>query len=98
MLTADDCDDNNALLGAQSLDNDCDMSLAVNDCDDNNAMLGDQSLDNDCDMLGCNDCNDNDANSNVADDMDCDGYLTAMIVIVMQTLHIWAMMPIVMLY
>ena len=62
VLTADDCDDEDVGLLAQSEDGDCDGVLTTDDCDDGDAISTIKSKDGDCDgVLTADDCDDNDA-------------------------------------
>jgi len=75
----DDCDDNDATLGAVADDGDCDGWLTADDCDDGDSSSTIVSEDGDCDgVLTAEDCDDADESSTiVAEDGDCDGTLTA---------------------
>lgn len=58
VLAADDCDDNDASLGAIADDADCDGTLTKDDCDDNDATLNDLDADKDG-LASCDgDCDD----------------------------------------
>jgi hypothetical protein len=75
---ADDCDDDDATLGATADDEDCDGAVTVVDCDDTTADLGSIWEDGDCDAaLTADDCDDADMLlGGIAADVDCDGALT----------------------
>ena len=75
----EDCDDEDASVGAVDLDADCDGVLTADDCDDEDAESTVIAEDADCDgVLTADDCNDEDSESTVlAEDADCDGVLTA---------------------
>jgi formylglycine-generating enzyme len=75
----DDCDDNDATLGAVAEDADCDGTLTADDCDDGDNTSTIVSEDGDCDgWLTADDCDDGDNTSTiVSEDGDCDGTLTA---------------------
>jgi len=79
VLTADDCDDNDANSTVLATDAYCDSVLTADDCDDNDSNSTTISEDADCDgSVTANDCNDNDENSTIiSEDADCDGTLTA---------------------
>jgi alpha-tubulin suppressor-like RCC1 family protein len=72
VVTEEDCDDNDVLLGSIENDVDCDGILTGDDCDD------DLSGDNDCDgVVTEEDCDDSNALvSSLEHDLDCDGVLT----------------------
>jgi hypothetical protein len=79
---AEDCDDNDANLGAMAEDGDCDGALTAADCNDAEVALGAIAADADCDgALTAADCNDADSsiypgapdNSIDAIDQNCDG-------------------------
>jgi hypothetical protein len=80
VVADDDCDDDDAMLGAISADADCDGVLTAMDCDDADAAIGSNADDMDCDGVAtAMDCDDADpAVGSSADDMDCDGVATAM--------------------
>ena len=73
----EDCDDEDATLGAVSDDADCDGFLTDSDCNDTDAAL--PATDTDCDGVAtADDCDDTDPESTtLATDADCDGVLTA---------------------
>ena len=79
VAVGDDCNDDDASLGAISADADCDGVLTADDCNDMDAMAGARSADADCDgVLTADDCNDMDNMSTTrATDADCDTVLTA---------------------
>ncbi|MEN0066729.1 MAG: lamin tail domain-containing protein [Myxococcota bacterium] len=59
--TADDCDDNDEMLGAIADDADCDGILTADDCDDNDDQSNAVADDGDCDgFLTADDCDDAD--------------------------------------
>jgi len=75
-----DCDDNDASVGSNANDMDCDGVTTAIDCDDNDASVGSNLNDADCDGVlsaaaGGDDCDDNDPNlGSQALDNDCDGF------------------------
>ena len=72
VLTADDCDDDDATLPL--VDADCDGVLTADDCDDSDPILGSPALDADCDgTLTEEDCDDSDPTLSHADS-DEDGF------------------------
>ena len=78
ILTADDCDDNDARSTTVAEDGDCDGTITADDCDDSDAASPIKADDADCDGFAtADDCNDDDASSTiVAEDGDCDGIRT----------------------
>jgi len=79
IVAADDCDDDDASIGAIADDGDCDGVLTADDCDDADESLGAVADDADCDgAVAADDCDDSDASMGaMANDGDCDGVLTA---------------------
>lgn len=79
VIESEDCDDDDASLGAILDDEDCDGALTEEDCDDTDADSPTIPTDADCDgVLTADDCNDGDPESTtVSTDGDCDGVLTA---------------------
>ena len=79
VLSWNDCDDQDAAVGSQSVDQDCDGALTNDDCDDTDAGSTIVSEDGDCDgVLTADDCDDADSGLGaLAQDGDCDGSLTA---------------------
>lgn len=79
VAAADDCDDNDASLGATADDADCDGVLTAEDCDDSDDTVGSNADDMDCDGVAvADDCDDMDASLGaISADADCDGVLTA---------------------
>jgi len=77
ILTAEDCDDADDLVGSMSEDADCDGVLTADDCDDSDAASTVVSEDADCDgVLTADDCDDADPESTlVSEDADCDAAL-----------------------
>ena len=62
IVTEEDCDDEDAALGAFSEDGDCDGVLTAEDCDDEDAASTTIAMDSDCDtVLAADDCDDTDA-------------------------------------
>jgi hypothetical protein len=77
VLTADDCDDNDALSNTVADDADCDGDITGDDCDDNDPWLNYSDMDADGWSTCDGDCDDNDATSNYTEiDADCDGDIT----------------------
>ena len=74
----EDCDDQEASLGRQSRDQDCDGILTDLDCNDAQVSVYSRVDDEDCDgVFWEQDCDDRDPQSNtVNEDADCDGVLT----------------------
>jgi hypothetical protein len=79
VLTADDCNDEDADSTVRAADADCDNVRTEDDCNDEDAESTVRATDADCDgVLTDDDCDDEDAESTVrATDGDCDGVLTA---------------------
>ena len=75
IVMADDCDDNDASIGAIADDGDCDGVLTADDCDDADESLGAIVDDGDCDgAVTADDCDDaDDTLGAIANDADCDG-------------------------
>ena len=69
-----DCDDNDATVGSQSEDADCDGVIATIDCDDENPDLGAVEFDQDCDGLPTGACADTNNGATDALGTGCDWY------------------------